>query len=148
MGLHFEGDPCIKTRYRIAPIAKDHTSLREGMKSLLSSQPDFEIVGEAEDGRKAVEHAEKFRPDLMLTDLSMPRMNGMEAISGDQEGLSEDQGLGFGGTRCGRIYSRHFSDGSGRLCLERRHLGRIGDGDQDGSCWKTLCQPRGFGQGD
>jgi DNA-binding NarL/FixJ family response regulator len=69
----------METRYRIV-IAEDHTILREGMKSLLSSQPDFEIAGEAEDGRKAVEHAEKFKPDLILTDLSMPRMNGIEAI--------------------------------------------------------------------
>ena len=66
-------------RYRIV-IAEDYTILREGLKSLLSSQPDFEIVGEAEDGRKAIQRVEKFKPDLILTDLSMPRMNGMEAI--------------------------------------------------------------------
>ena len=50
------------------------------MRSLLSSDPNFEIVGEAEDGREAIKCVEKFRPDLILTDLSMPRMNGMEAI--------------------------------------------------------------------
>ena len=66
-------------RFRIV-IAEDHTILREGLNSLLSSQPDFEIVGEAEDGRKAIEWAEKSKPDLVLTDLSMPKMNGMEAI--------------------------------------------------------------------
>ena len=61
-------------------IAEDHTILREGLRSLLSSDPIFEIVGEAEDGREAIKCVEKFRPDLILTDLSMPRMNGMEAI--------------------------------------------------------------------
>jgi len=61
-------------------IAEDHTILREGLRSLLSSDPSFEIVGEAEDGREAIKCIEKFRPDLILTDLSMPRMNGMEAI--------------------------------------------------------------------
>ncbi len=61
-------------------IAEDHTILREGLRSLLSSNPNFEIVGEAEDGREAIRCAEKFKPDLILTDLSMPRMNGMEAI--------------------------------------------------------------------
>jgi RNA polymerase sigma factor (sigma-70 family) len=61
-------------------IAEDHTILREGLRSLLSSHPEFEIVGEAEDGREAIQCVEKFKPDLILTDLSMPRMNGMEAI--------------------------------------------------------------------
>ncbi len=61
-------------------IAEDHTILREGLRLLLSSEPNFEIVGEAEDGREAIKCVEKFRPDLILTDLSMPRMNGMEAI--------------------------------------------------------------------
>jgi DNA-binding NarL/FixJ family response regulator len=61
-------------------IAEDHTILREGLRLLLSSNPNFEVVGEAEDGREAIRCAEKFKPDLILTDLSMPRMNGMEAI--------------------------------------------------------------------
>jgi DNA-binding NarL/FixJ family response regulator len=61
-------------------IAEDHTILREGLRSLLSSNANFEIVGEAGDGREAVRHVEKYKPDLILTDLSMPRMNGMEAI--------------------------------------------------------------------
>jgi DNA-binding NarL/FixJ family response regulator len=66
-------------RYRIV-IAEDHTILREGLRALLSSNPDFEIVGEAEDGREAIRCVEKLNPHLVLTDLSMPRMNGMEAI--------------------------------------------------------------------
>ena len=61
-------------------IAEDHTILREGLRSLLSSNPNFEVVGEAEDGREAIRCAEKLNPRLILTDLSMPRMNGMEAI--------------------------------------------------------------------
>lgn len=67
------------TRYRII-LAEDHTILREGLRSLLASSQDLEIVGEAEDGREAVQLAEELKPDLILTDLSMPRMNGMEAI--------------------------------------------------------------------
>ena len=61
-------------------IAEDHTILREGLKALLSSEPDFRIVGEAADGREAVRQVRKLDPDLLLIDLSMPRMNGMEAI--------------------------------------------------------------------
>ena len=66
-------------RHRIA-ITEDYTILREGLKALLSTLSDFEIIGEAEDGRQAIELAEKLKPDLMLMDLSMPRMNGTEAI--------------------------------------------------------------------
>lgn len=66
-------------KYRIV-IAEDHTILREGLRSLLSSHPEFETVGEAEDGREAIRCVEKFKPDLVLTDLSMPRMNGLDAI--------------------------------------------------------------------
>jgi len=61
-------------------IAEDHTILREGLKALLSASPDLQIVGEAEDGREAVRKAGRLQPDLLLMDLSMPRMNGMEAI--------------------------------------------------------------------
>ena len=65
--------------YRIV-IAEDHTILREGLRALLSSKPDFEIVGEAEDGRDAIRRVGEERPDLILMDLSMPKMNGLEAI--------------------------------------------------------------------
>lgn len=47
---------------------------------LLSTNPNFEVVAEAEDGREAIRCVQKFKPNLVLTDLSMPRMNGMEAI--------------------------------------------------------------------
>ena len=66
-------------KYRIV-IAEDHTILREGLRALLSSRPEFEIVGEAEDGRAAVQCIERLKPTLALMDLSMPRMNGMDAI--------------------------------------------------------------------
>lgn len=61
-------------------IAEDHTILREGLKALLLSSTELEVVGEAEDGREAVKLASELAPDLILMDLSMPRMNGIEAI--------------------------------------------------------------------
>ncbi len=62
-------------------LAEDHTIMREGLRALLASDTKFEIVGEAEDGRQAVRCVEKLLPDLLLMDLSMPRMSGMDAIS-------------------------------------------------------------------
>ena len=61
-------------------IVEDHTILREGLKSLLTTNPDIEIAGEAGDGREAVYLVEKLTPDLVMMDLSMPRMDGMQAI--------------------------------------------------------------------
>ena len=61
-------------------IAEDHTILREGLRVLLSSHPDLEVVGEAADGRDAIQCVEEAAPDLVLLDLSMPRMDGMDAI--------------------------------------------------------------------
>jgi len=69
----------MKKQYRIA-IAEDHTILREGLRALLISEPDFEVVCEAGDGRDAIQCVEEHQPDLILMDLSMPRMNGLEAI--------------------------------------------------------------------
>lgn len=61
-------------------IVEDHTLLRAGLKALLSQDPDIEIVGEAENGRDAVRLAGTLAPDLVLTDLSMAGMNGIESI--------------------------------------------------------------------
>ena len=60
-------------------IAEDHTILREGLKALLLTSKDLEIVGEADDGRKAVELAERLFPDLILMDLYMPGCSGVPA---------------------------------------------------------------------
>ena len=69
----------MKAKYRLI-IAEDHTILREGLRSLLSSDPDLDIVGEAQDGQEAIRCVEKLKPSLVLMDLSMPRMSGMDAI--------------------------------------------------------------------
>ena len=61
-------------------IAEDHTILRAGLRMLVTSNPDFEVVGEAQDGIEAIKMAESLHPDVILMDLSMPRMNGMGAI--------------------------------------------------------------------
>ena len=61
-------------------LAEDHSILREGLRSLLSGQGDIEVAGEAEDGQQAIQQANALQPDVVLMDLSMPRMNGMDAI--------------------------------------------------------------------
>jgi len=61
-------------------IAEDHTILREGIKALLSGEPGLAIVGEAGDGRQAIQMCKDLEPHIVLMDLSMPDLNGTEAI--------------------------------------------------------------------
>jgi DNA-binding NarL/FixJ family response regulator len=59
-------------------IADDNAFVRQRLGELFSREPDFEVCGEAENGMKAVEEAQELRPDLILLDLSMPVMNGLD----------------------------------------------------------------------
>ncbi len=60
-------------------LADDHDVVRHGFRRVLESQPDIEVVGEAANGREAIEQARGLRPDLVLMDVSMPVMGGLEA---------------------------------------------------------------------
>lgn len=60
-------------------LVDDHVVMRQGLSMLLSEESDLEIIGEASDGREAVKYARDLRPDVILMDFSMPRMNGVEA---------------------------------------------------------------------
>jgi NarL family two-component system response regulator LiaR len=61
-------------------VADDHPIVRKGLHTLISSEPDLEWVGEAADGVEAVEQALALRPDVILMDIMMPRLDGVEAI--------------------------------------------------------------------
>jgi len=60
-------------------LADDHTVMRKGLRMLLESQPGFEVVGDAADGRQTVQLAEKLSPDVVVLDIAMPILNGIEA---------------------------------------------------------------------
>jgi len=60
-------------------LAEDHEIVREGFRSLLKQEPDIEVVGEAETGRQAVQLARKLRPAVVVMDIAMPLLNGLEA---------------------------------------------------------------------
>jgi PAS domain S-box-containing protein len=68
----------INKKFRVM-IVDDHAVMRQGLSSLLSLQSDIEIVGQASDGEEAVDLARKIIPDIILMDISMPKMNGIEA---------------------------------------------------------------------
>lgn len=62
-------------------IADDHGTVRDGIKLILDSQEDMEIIGEAEDGHRCVELARELKPDIVVMDISMPKLNGLKAAA-------------------------------------------------------------------
>jgi NarL family two-component system response regulator LiaR len=70
-------------------VAEDHPIVREGLRTLIASEPGMALVGEAADGIEAVAKARALRPDVILMDLMMPRMSGLEAISEIKAGQPE-----------------------------------------------------------
>jgi two-component system response regulator NreC len=60
-------------------LADDHTIVRQGLKLILSANSDLQVVGEAANGREAIELASKLKPDIVLMDVAMPELNGIEA---------------------------------------------------------------------
>lgn len=62
-------------------IAEDHQTVREGVKMIVNSQPDMEVIGETGNGRDAVRLAQELQPDMVLMDVSMPEMNGLKATA-------------------------------------------------------------------
>ena len=60
-------------------VADDHEVVRQGVRTLLEAQPDWDICGEAADGREAVEMTKRLKPDVIILDITMPNLNGLEA---------------------------------------------------------------------
>ncbi len=69
-------------------LVDDHQIMREGLMSLMAGEPDLEVVGDASDGRQAVQMAKKLKPDLVVMDISMPGLSGIEATRQILEELS------------------------------------------------------------
>lgn len=81
MGGHTEGhrgsEP-VETQIRVL-LADDHRMMREGLSSVINAQPDMTVVGEASDGMTAIELAKRLQPSVILMDINMPQVNGIEA---------------------------------------------------------------------
>jgi DNA-binding NarL/FixJ family response regulator len=103
-------------------IADDHDLMRRGVKALLQSHAGWEIVGEAHTGREAVSKAEELKPDVVILDISMPDLNGVDAAKRIRKASPDTEVL---------ILSVHYSDQLIRDILEAGVRGYIVKSDSD-----------------
>lgn len=76
-------------------LADDHAILRKGVRMMIDSEPDLEVVGEAKTGREAIDEARNLKPDIVLMDVSMPELNGIEGTRRICEELSQTKVIGL-----------------------------------------------------
>ena len=108
-------------RYRIQ-IADDHSVVRRGIRAVLELEPNVEISSETGSGAETVEHVRKHRPDLLLLDLTMPEMNGLEVAAAVRSEFPETQII---------ILTMHFSESVAREALKCGALGYMLKSDAD-----------------
>jgi DNA-binding NarL/FixJ family response regulator len=103
-------------------IADDHDLMRRGVRTLLEPHPGWEICGEATTGREAVAKAEELKPNIVILDISMPDLNGVDAAKRIKKASPETEVL---------IFSAHYSDQLIREILEAGVRGYIVKSDSD-----------------
>jgi DNA-binding NarL/FixJ family response regulator len=118
--------------YRVL-LADDHPVVRRGLRAILETQRDIEVCGEASDGLEAVDLAKKTKPDLVLLDLTMPEMNGLEVTSALREHSPETDVL---------VLSMHFSEELAREVLRCGALGYMLKSDADSELLEAIDRVR------
>ncbi len=107
----------MKSKARIV-IAEDQTLVRQGLKSLLAEGDQYEVVGEAEDGLEAIRRVAKLKPDLVLLDLAMPRMNGISAIKAIKQQQPETKIIAITFHTSDEYILAAFESGADGYCLK------------------------------
>ncbi len=93
-------------------LADDHKVVRQGMRALLSTIPEWEIVGEADNGRDAVSLTAELKPDIVILDIGMPELNGLDATRQIKKKLPETEVLIFTGQETEELVHDVFDSGA------------------------------------
>ena len=106
-------------------VVDDHEIVREGLRALVSQHPGWEICGEARDGREAVEQAEKLEPDIVIMDIGMPELNGLDATRRIKRQVPRTEVLIFTANETEEIVRHVFKAGARAYLLKaeaNKHL--------------------------
>jgi DNA-binding NarL/FixJ family response regulator len=92
-------------------VADDHEVVREGTRALIQREPDFEVCGVARDGREAVEMARKLQPDILVLDVTMPELDGVEVVRQVRRHSKQTRILIFSGVQSEEVITELFQAG-------------------------------------
>jgi chemotaxis response regulator CheB len=111
-------------------LAEDHKIIREGLKSLIEAQPNMVVIGEAETGRTAIALAEELSPDVIIMDITMPELNGIDATRHITSTLPNIRIIALS-MHTDRHDWRNDARRSSRLSTQRVRIRRTGPGHYD-----------------
>ncbi len=106
-------------------IADDHTIFRDGLKTLFDREPEFKVVGEACNGKEAIDLVKKLRPDILLLDWVMPKVGGMEVLRALAESEGNVRTIVLSGVREGEEISKIFELGARGLVMKDTATGML-----------------------
>ena len=108
-------------------LAEDHRILREGLRRLIDEEPNMEVVGEADDGVTAWQNTKELEPDVVLMDLSMPRLNGAEATSKIREQCPQVKVIALTGHRATAYLNQALKAGASGYVLKQAAVDELID---------------------
>ena len=116
-GVDYPSTPCTLNKLRIL-VADDHEVVRHGVRLLIEKEPGWEVCAEAADGRKAVALAETLTPDVVVLDLGMPELNGLDAARQIKRALPKTEVLIFTGEESDQLIHDVFATGARSYILK------------------------------
>ena len=111
-------------------LAEDHRILREGLKRLIDEQPNMEVIGEADNGIAAWQQAQELAPDIVLMDITMPRLNGAEATEKIRELCPQVKVIALTGHRASAYLNEVLKAGASGYVLKQAAIDELIDAIQ------------------